>query len=104
MDTSTPTLALKATMMMTSVCSGHRYLKVYAPIRQTGTNRIIALAETTELAINLGQEIRAAQYASYAAIVSTAVGLVLFLFKLTSGLTLRIGRLAEQEPEHAQFR
>jgi len=83
---------------------GAPILEIYAPIRQTGTNRIIALAETTELAINLGQEIRAAQYASYAAIVSTAVGLVLFLFKLTSGLTLRIGRLAEQETELAQFR
>ena len=79
-------------------------LEVYAPIRQTGTNRIIALAETTELAMNLSQEIRAAQYASYAAIVSTAVCLVLFLFKLTSGLHLRIGNLTKQEAEHALFR
>ena len=83
---------------------GAPVLEIYAPIRQTGTNRIIALAETSELAINLGQEIRAAQYASYAAIVSTAVGLILLFFKLTSGLTLRLGRLAKQEVEHAQFR
>jgi signal transduction histidine kinase len=82
---------------------GAPILEVYAPIRQTGTNRIIAIAETTELAINLSQEIRAAQYASYVAIVSTAVGLVLFLFKLTSGLRLRIGKLTKQEAEHAQF-
>jgi signal transduction histidine kinase len=83
---------------------GAPVLEVYAPIRQTGTNRIIALAETTELAMNLAQEIRAAQYASYAAIVSTAVCLVLFLFKLTNGLHLRIGKLTKQEAEHAQFR
>ena len=79
-------------------------LEVYAPIRQRGTNRIIALAETTELAMNLSQEIRAAQYASYAAIVSTAVCLVLFLFKVTNGLHLSIGKLSKQEAEHAQFR
>ena len=83
---------------------GAPVLEVYAPIRQTGTNRIIALAETTELAMHLSQEIRAAQYASYAAIVSTAVCLVLFLFKLTNGLHLRIGKLTKQEAEHAQFR
>jgi signal transduction histidine kinase len=79
-------------------------LEVYAPIRQTGTNRIIALAETTEIAMRLSQEIRAAQYATYVAIVSTAACLVLLLFKLTSALQARIGSLAKQEAEHAQFR
>jgi signal transduction histidine kinase len=79
-------------------------LEVYAPIRQTGTNSIIAVAETTELAMNLSREIRAAQYASYAAIVSVAIGLVLFLFKLTNGLHLRIGKLTDQEAEQTQFR
>jgi hypothetical protein len=79
-------------------------LEVYAPIRQTGTNRIIALAETTEIATTLLEEIRAAQYATYAVILSTASALVLLLFKLTSALQARIGSLAEQEAEHAQFR
>jgi len=79
-------------------------LEIYAPVRQTGTNRILALAETTELAVNLRQDIRATQYASYAAILSTAVGLVLLLFKLTSAQQLRIGKLVSQEAEHAQFR
>jgi signal transduction histidine kinase len=83
---------------------GAPVLAIYAPIRQSGTNRIIALAETTELAIALRQEIRAAQYTSYAVIVSTTVGLILFLFKLTAGLNLRIGRMAKQEVEHARFR
>jgi signal transduction histidine kinase len=79
-------------------------LEVYAPIRQTGTSRIIALAETSEIATSLSQEIRAAQYATYAAIVGTAAGLILLLFKLTSALQARIGSLAKQETEHAQFR
>jgi len=52
-------------------------LEVYAPIRQTGTNRIIALAETSELAVELVREIRAAQYASYVVIASAAIGLLL---------------------------
>ena len=41
-------------------------LEIYAPVRQTGTNKIIALAETSELAVDLMKEIRAAQYTSYA--------------------------------------
>src|SRR5262249_8418386 len=69
-------------------------LEIYAPIRQTGTNRIIALAETAELATKLTQEIRAAQYASYATVVSAAMALVFLIFKLTSGLQTRLGKLA----------
>jgi signal transduction histidine kinase len=79
-------------------------LQIYAPVRQTGTNRIIALAETAELATSLTQEIRAAQYASYATIVSAAMGLVFLIFKLTSGLQNRIGKLAEQQVENLRFR
>ena len=79
-------------------------LEIYAPVRQTGTNRIIALAETAELATNLTQEIRAAQYASYATILSVAMGLVFLIFKLTSGLQMRIGKLTEQQVESVRFR
>jgi len=79
-------------------------LEVYAPIRQTGTNRIIALAETSELAVDLMREIRAAQYASYVVIASTAIGLLLVLFSLTDGLHMRIGELALQRAAHEQFR
>jgi hypothetical protein len=79
-------------------------LEIYAPVRQTGSNRIIALAETTELATNLSQEIRAAQYASYATIVSTAMGLVFLILKLTNGLQTRLGKLAKQQVESARFR
>jgi len=79
-------------------------LEVYAPIRQTGSNRIIALAETAELAPNLTREIRAAQYASYATIVSATMGLVFLIFKLTSGLQTRLGKLATQQVESERIR
>ena len=79
-------------------------LEIYAPIRQTGTKHIIALAETIELASNLSQEIRLAQYASYAGIASAAVALVLLLFRLVNSLQTRIGTLIEQQAEHVQFR
>jgi signal transduction histidine kinase len=79
-------------------------LEVYAPIRQTGTNRIIALAEISELAVELVREIRAAQYASYVVIASAAIGLLLVLFSLTDGLQMRIGELALQRAAHEQFR
>jgi signal transduction histidine kinase len=79
-------------------------LEVYAPIRQTGTNRIIALAEISELAVDLMREIRAAQYASYVVIASAAIGLLLVLFSLTDGLQMRIGELALQRDAHEQFR
>ena len=45
-------------------------LEIYAPVRQTGTNKIIALAETSELAVGLMKEIRAAQYTSYAVLAT----------------------------------
>jgi hypothetical protein len=79
-------------------------LEIYAPIRQTGTNRIIALAETSELAVDLNREIRAAQYASYVVIASAALGLLLVLFNLTGGLQNRIGELSKQQAADEQFR
>ncbi len=72
-------------------------LEIYAPVRQTGTNKIIALAETSELAVGLMQEIRAVQYACYGVLASGAIGLILVLFGLTGGLQRQIGELARQQ-------
>ena len=72
-------------------------LEIYAPVRQTGTNKIIALAETSELAVGLMQEIHTAQYTSYAVLASGAIGLILVLFGLTGGLQRQIGELARQQ-------
>ena len=55
-------------------------LEIYAPVRQTSTNNIIALAETSELAVDLMKEIRTAQYTSFAVLGSGAIGLILVLF------------------------
>jgi signal transduction histidine kinase len=79
-------------------------LEIYAPVRQTGTNRIIALAETSELAVDLMQEIRIAQYIAYAILGSTAVGLILVLVSLTGGLQSQIGKLAERQKEDEHFK
>jgi len=79
-------------------------LEVYAPIRQTGSSRIIALAGTSELAVALNRETRAAQYASYVVIASAAIALVVVLFNLTCRLQRRIGELSLQRAADEQFR
>jgi hypothetical protein len=79
-------------------------LEVYAPIRQTGSSRIIALAGTSELAVALSRETRAAQYASYVVIASAALALVVVLFNLTHRMQRRIGELSLQQAADEQLR
>lgn len=79
-------------------------LEIYAPVRQTGTNNIIALAETSELAVDLMKEIRTAQYTSFAVLGSGAIGLILVLFGLTGGLQRQIAELARQQLQEKLFR
>ena len=79
-------------------------LDIMAPIRQTGTQHIIALASTSQLAVELVRQTRAAQYASYVIIASTAFALVLALFDLIGRLQSRIGELALQQAQNAHFR
>ncbi len=78
-------------------------LEIYAPVRQTGTNKIIALVETSELAVDLMREIHAAQYTSYVVLASGAIGLILALFSLTGGLQRQIGELAQQQAQDRLF-
>jgi hypothetical protein len=79
-------------------------LEIYAPVRETGTNKIIALAETSELAVELMREIRTAQYTSYAVLAAGAAGLIATLFGLTGGLQRQIGELARQQVQDALLR
>jgi signal transduction histidine kinase len=79
-------------------------LEIYAPIRQTGSNRVIALAATSELAVELSRETRAAQYSSYVVIASAASTLLLVLFNLTASLQKRIGELSLQQAADERFR
>src|SRR5262249_49437612 len=78
-------------------------LEIYAPVRQTGTNKIIALAETSELAGDLMNDIRTAQYISYAVLGSASIGLILVLVSLTGGLQSQIGELARRQKEGESF-
>jgi len=79
-------------------------LEIYAPVRETGTNKIIALAETSELAVDLMKEIRAAQYTSCAVLAAGAIGLIMSLFGLMGGLQRQIGELARQQIEDRLLR
>jgi signal transduction histidine kinase len=79
-------------------------LEIYAPIRQTGSDRIIAVAAMSQAASELTREIRAAQYASYVLIASAATTLLIILFNLTGGLQRRIGELSLQEAADELFR
>src|SRR5262245_22692040 len=79
-------------------------LEIYAPVRQSGTNKIIALAETSELAGDLMADIRATQYISYAVLSSAAMGLIAVLASLTGGLQSQIGELAQRQAEDDRFK
>jgi signal transduction histidine kinase len=78
-------------------------LEIYAPVRQSGSNKIIALAETSELAVDLMQDIRTAQYTSYAVLAAVAIGLILTLFGLTGRLQRQVGELARQQVQDKLF-
>ena len=56
-------------------------LEIYAPIRQTGSNRIIAVAETYERVPSLVSEIRRAQFGSWFVVAN--IGLIMFAWQLS---------------------
>ena len=68
-------------------------LEVYAPVRQKGTDRIIALVETFEIAVNLKRELLVNQLSAW--IVIIAIGLAVFVSLLTMGR--QIGQLTHRQ-------
>lgn len=74
-------------------------LEIYAPVREGGTGRIIALVEIYELGVALERDVVMRQVASWAAISGIALTIVLLLFSMaSSGMIERnhfIGRIAE---------
>jgi len=73
-------------------------LEVYAPVRLKGGGRIIAIAETYEIATNLKQEIHAAQLVSWLAFALAALVSVSFIMGLQGRGAREILRLrAENE-------
>jgi signal transduction histidine kinase len=86
-------------------------LEIYAPVHEDGTGRIIAIAETYELAVALRAEVRAAQLVCWLFVAGIAAAAVYFLLSLArrgsrerSALTGRISELAEINAENESFR
>jgi len=86
-------------------------LEIYAPVHETGTGRIIAIAETYELAVALRDEVRAAQLFSWALVAGIAAAVVYFLLSLARRgsrergmLQGRISELSERDAENESFR
>ena len=75
-------------------------LEVYAPVRQKGTDRIIALVETYEIAVNLKRELLVNQLSAWIVIIT--VGLIVFISLLTMGR--RIGELTHRQTLSEQQR
>jgi hypothetical protein len=76
---------------------GVHILEVYAPLRQAGTGRIVALAETYEVAIDLYYEVRAAQTLVWLIFGVSAVGFVSLLFVLIGRSASEISRINEEK-------
>jgi len=76
-------------------------LEVYAPVRQGGTNRIIALAETYEIGVELKHEVLVHQLSAWLAVLATTLTIVILLFILVgSGEVERsflLDRMGESE-------
>lgn len=86
-------------------------LEIYAPVYETGTGRVIAVAETYELAESLRQEIRSAQLVIWLIVGAIAAVLVYFVPSLVRRaarergmLTERIGDLTQINAENESFR
>jgi signal transduction histidine kinase len=74
-------------------------LEIYAPVREGGTGRIIALVEIYELGVALERDVVMRQIASWAAIAAIALTIVLLLFSMANSGTIErnrfIGRIDE---------
>jgi hypothetical protein len=75
-------------------------LEVYAPVRQKGTDRIIALVETYEIAVDLKRELLVNQLSAWIVIITLA--LMVFVSLLSMGR--RIGELTHNQAQSEQRR
>ena len=74
-------------------------LEVYAPLRQTGTGRIIALAETYEIAIDLAYDVNSAQALIWLIFAGSAAVIIFLLFVLARHGASELGRLGREKDE-----
>src|SRR5262245_52971720 len=75
-------------------------LEVYAPVRQKGTDRIIALIETYEIGVELKRELLINQLSAWIVIIT--IGLMVFISLLSMGR--RIGELTHHQAQSEQRR
>lgn len=60
-------------------------LEVHAPVRQTGTKRIIALAETYEIASTLQEDLEAARYTSWLVVAAATLAMIVMQLGIVLG-------------------
>jgi signal transduction histidine kinase len=82
---------------------GVHVVEVYAPLRQAGTGRIIALVETYEVAAELYYEVRAVQALVWLVFFGSAVGFIALLFFLARRGASEVSR-ANQEKDEFRLR
>jgi hypothetical protein len=71
-------------------------LEVYAPVRERGTGRIIALLETYEAAADLEHRIRTAQYFAWLLVGASTLGIALLLLGVMRSARLKQNSLAHE--------
>ena len=78
---------------------GVHVLEVYAPLRQAGTGRIIALVETYEVATELYYEVRAVQALAWLVFGGSALGFIALLFILARRGASEVSRANQEKNE-----
>jgi signal transduction histidine kinase len=78
---------------------GVHILEVYAPLRQAGTGRIIALVETYEIATDLYYEVRAVQLLVWLVFGASAAGFISLLFVLAGRGASEVSRANKEKDE-----
>ena len=78
---------------------GVHVLEVYAPLRQAGTGRIIALVETYEVATELYYEVRAVQALVWLVFGGSAIGFIALLFVLARRGASEVSRAHREKNE-----
>src|SRR5262245_44902110 len=78
---------------------GVHVLEVYAPLRQSGTGRIVGLVETYEVATELYYEVRAVQVLVWLIFASSAVGVIFLLYVLVRRGASEVSRAHKEKDE-----
>jgi len=79
-------------------------LEVYAPVRQRGTNHIIALVETYEIGVDLRNELWVHQLYAWIAILAIASTVILLLFSMANSGAIERNSLLDRAVESERRR